>query len=120
MVIPQATYLRLIYSTFPDRPQSCNRTVTGSVSYIVLGWFATADNIGYLMPMTLVNLASLCVLIRAMYHAKGGGYKYDPLKPNALLAASTDVKDPDAPVEWEDKVKYRRDVRDSHLLDSGN
>ena len=120
MVVPQATYSRLIYSTYPNPPPSCIRTVTGSASYIVLGWFASGDNIGYLMPMTLVNIAALCLLIRALYHAKSGGYKFDPLKPNALLAASTDVKNDDQPIEWEDKVKYRSEVRDSHVPDSGN
>ena len=47
-------------------------------------------------------------------------YKFDPLRPHALLAASSDVKDDDQPIEWEDKVKYRRELRDSHVTDSGN
>jgi len=114
MVVPQATYARLIYSTFPNRPDSCNRTVTRSVSYMVMGWSADSRTIGFLMPMTLVVLAALVTLLMALLSRKRGGYKFDPLKPEALLSAKLALNAKgNKPVEWEDRVVYRPEVRDS-------
>jgi hypothetical protein len=50
-----------------------------------------------------------------MLKAKSGkGYKFDPLKPHALLSASYDTKEGQH-IDWEHPVKYRPDVRDSHV-----
>jgi len=64
--------------------------------------------------MTILNLASLVIILIAMFNAKTGGYKFDPFNPNALLSASSKVED-GQPMEWKDPVKYRPDVRDSHI-----
>jgi len=61
--------------------------------------------------MTIVNLASLIVLLMAVFHAKKSGYKFDPLKPHALLAAVHTTKE-DQPIHWGHTVKYRTEVRD--------
>jgi hypothetical protein len=84
------------------------------VNYQVPGWFVEPRNLGFLVPMTILNLASLVILLVAMFNAKTGGYKFDPFNPNALLSASYKVED-GQPMEWKDPVKYRPDVRDSHI-----
>jgi hypothetical protein len=84
------------------------------VSYRVLGWFVGLKNVGFLVPMTVLNLASLVIILVAIFNAKAGSYKFDPFDPNALLSASYKVED-GQPMEWKDQVKYRPDVRDSHI-----
>ena len=68
IVVPQATYLQLIYSTVPNPPSSCTRTVIRSLSYEVRGWFVTGANIGFLFPMTIINLAALAVVLWCLLH----------------------------------------------------
>jgi hypothetical protein len=82
--------------------------VTGSVTYQVIGWVATRENGGFLIPMTVVNLASLFVLLKVMFKVKGGDYQFDPLEPNSLISASPDIGK--RPLKWEDTVEYRREV----------
>jgi hypothetical protein len=83
------------------------------VNYQVRGWFVELRNIGFLVPMTILNLASLVMILLAMFNAKAGGHRFDPFDPNALLSASYKVKD--GHMKWKDPVKYRPDVRDSHI-----
>ena len=85
------------------------------MNYQVRGWFVELKNIGLLVPMTVLNLASLVIILVAMHNAKAGGYKFDPFNPNALLSASYSKVDDGQPMEWKDQVKYRPDVRDSHI-----
>ena len=79
------------------------------------------ESIGFLLPMTIVNLASLIVLLMAMIGAKGGGSAFDPLKPGALLLLaavhrdeeeSEEKEDSSDPIEWKHTVKYRSEVGD--------
>ena len=84
------------------------------MNYQVRGWFVERRNIGFLVPMTILNLASLVIILLAMFNTKAGGYKFDPFDPNALLSASCKAED-GQPMEWKDPVKYRPDVRDSHI-----
>ena len=79
-----------------------------------MGWSADIRTIGFLMPMTLVILAGLVALLMALFSRKRGGYKFDPSKPKALLSARLEAKD-GQPIEWEDKVVYRPEVRDSRV-----
>ena len=116
MVVPQTTYIRLIYSTVVNPPASCVRNLSGLLSYQVRGWFVEPENIGFLVPMTIVNLAALIVLLIAILNGKRSGYKFDPLSPNALLSASHDSEG--RYIEWEDKVNYHPEVRDSRLSQS--
>jgi len=115
MVVPQLTYTRLIYSATPHPPSlSCNRTVTGSVSYKVIGWHPTPENGYFLIPMMAVNLVSLIILAVLIFKkAMRGGYEYDPLQPNSLPQASPDSEG--GGIKWEDVAKYHREVRGYHL-----
>ena len=92
----QATYTRLLYSTITDpaRPDSCNRTVTGHGWATFRGWARQgADTIGLLMPMTLVNLASLILTLMAMFLGKKVLYQFDPTDPRSLIFASGKAPD---------------------------
>jgi len=98
LIVPQAAYTRLIYSA--DRPSSCNRTVTGPLSYEVLGWFVTTANIGLLFPMTIINLAGFIVLLKAIITAKGGGYLFSPFCPRPVEYPKTIDQEGLVPDEW--------------------
>jgi len=102
LIVPQAAYTRLIYSA--DRPSSCNRTVTGPLSYEVLGWFVTTANIGLLFPMTIINLAAFIVLLKAIITAKGGGYLFSPFCPRPVEYPKTIDQEELVPDEWMHKV----------------
>ena len=64
--------------------------------------------------MTILNLASLVILLVAMFNTRAGGHRFDPFDPNALLSASCKIED-GQPMKWKDPVKYRPDVCDSHI-----
>ena len=124
MIVLQTTYARLIYQTVLNPPDSCVREVTGTVNYMVMGWSVNYESIGFLIPMTLVILASLVVLIMALRvhaksggNAKSGGGGFDPLKPNALILLAAvhhdDEEEKEVPSqlsEWEHIVKFRTEV----------
>jgi hypothetical protein len=61
--------------------------VEGSTKYAALGWEVTLQNIGYLFPMTIINLASLILLLVAMFRRKKGSFKDDPTDPEVLASA---------------------------------
>ncbi|KAF9526285.1 hypothetical protein CPB83DRAFT_908542 [Crepidotus variabilis] len=105
----QVTYKRLICSTFPNRPESCTRTVNGTFSYETIGWEVTRENIGFLLPMTIVNIASLAVILIAICIAKPGVRQYDidPTDPNSLIMARYDLAKTIEPNEWRDSVTYQ-------------
>jgi len=101
MIEYQTTYIRLIYSSLTDRPSSCIRTVTGTANYEVLGWFVTSANVGFLIPLTIINGAALIALILALTFAKVVGYLH-PLHPREV---TYDPKsDEEIPDEWKHKV----------------
>jgi len=113
-VILQTTYLRLIWSTVEGRPDSCSRTVNGTIIYKVIGWAATPAQIGFLIPITLFTIGALAIITMAMTRAKGDAYEYNPASLRSLLATRGGSND--LP-EWTDPVTYRRrDVSDRHLL----
>ena len=58
------------------------------MSYTVLGWSVNNENIGYLLPMTIINLASLILLLVAMFRRNKGSFRDDPTDPE-VLASST-------------------------------
>jgi hypothetical protein len=79
------------------------------VSYSVRGWFIsnTGTQAGLLVPMTLINLASLSLLITCFVIGKFRyKYDFDATDNTFLLAASVDDME-DEEIEWGDKVKYR-------------
>jgi len=79
----------------------------------VIGWLSTPENGSFLIPMTIVNLASLIILLKVIFKAKRGGYQFDPLQPNSLISASADIRKDS--FEWEDKVEYRQLARVERL-----
>ncbi|KAF8872658.1 hypothetical protein CPB84DRAFT_1691252, partial [Gymnopilus junonius] len=105
--VSRATYVRLIYSTLPNPPSSCTREVTGTLSYQVIGWSVRPAHIGFLMPMTVVNLASLVILLTAMSMARSGVETYDPTDPRVLMNDVTVRRNTTQEAdEWADKVAF--------------
>ncbi|KIK02026.1 hypothetical protein K443DRAFT_541776 [Laccaria amethystina LaAM-08-1] len=49
-----------------NRPSDCNRTVTGFVNYQVVGWFVSSANVGFFIPITIINGAACVALVIAM------------------------------------------------------
>ena len=119
MVIPQITYLRLVYSmtmiSDSPPPASCFRTVDGMLSAKVIGWVAKPVHIAFLMPMTILNLASLIIALVSIARAKRSCHEFDPTDPRPLVLAesSLDYGDDSG---WADSVLYRsREVRGCHI-----
>ncbi len=104
IAIPQATYIRLIYSTLDNPPTSCIRAVEGTATYQVIGWSSKIIHIGFLMPMTLINLSSLIVIIIVLVVARGKAHSFDPTETRSLLAANTEESH--RPKDWNDQVSY--------------
>jgi hypothetical protein len=114
MVVPQVTYTRFLYATItnPAPPPSCIRTVNGTLSAEVMGWVAKPVHIGFLMPMTILNVVALVVILKAISQSKGGCYELDPTDPRPLVLASHSLAEGD-PSGWTDGVSYRpREVRE--------
>ena len=111
----QVTYARFLYSTISNPPFSCLRTVNGSLTAEVIGWFAKPVLILFLMPMTILNLASLIIILITRSRAKGGCHEFDPtdLVPLILAEPSLDEEEPSG---WADRVTYRsREVCECHV-----
>jgi len=87
-------------------PGSCTREVKGSVTYQVIGWYTTSEHFGYLAPMTLINLASLFIIVMTMHKANGRASADDPTDLERLLAAT---RSPAEGRDVTDKVVYRRE-----------
>jgi hypothetical protein len=118
IVVPQLTYIRYLYSMTPadifhsPPPASCNRTVTGVFSAEVMGWVAMPVHIGFLMPMTILNLASLIIVLIYMARAKRGRHEFDITDPRSLVSAES-IPDESDHSGWVDGVLYRsREVRE--------
>ena len=108
IVVPQASYLRLIYSTVDNnRPGACNRTVTGSVNYQVVGWFVSRANIGFLIPITIINGAAFVALVIAMWIAWTNGHIFHPFHPRPVIIAEHIDEQERVPDEWIHKVTYQ-------------
>jgi len=117
MVVLQITYIRFIYSTLtiPAPPSSCTRTVNGTLSAEVIGWVAKPLHIGFLMPMTILNVVALVIILIAMFQSKGGCKEFDPTDPRPLVLAAPNLAKGD-PSGWTDGVSYRRrEVREYHI-----
>jgi len=97
------TYIRLIYSTVSNPPPSCVRELTGSVNYEAFGWFVTGSNIGFLIPWTLINAASLAALLLAVTLPKGG--YLPPFHPRKVIY-DPHFDEEEVPDEWRDKVGH--------------
>ncbi|KAF8989120.1 hypothetical protein BDQ17DRAFT_1373506 [Cyathus striatus] len=104
----EATYSRLLYSAFPGRPSSCTRLVNGIASFEVVGWSMDTNHVGFLMPLTSINLASLVILIIAIFMSKPAAKRFDPTDIRPLLVAY--VPQAHGPDDWGHKVAYNREA----------
>ena len=115
MVVPQVTYMRFLYSMMVNPPASCMRTMNGKISAEVTGWVAKPVHIAFLIPMTVLNLASLITVLISIAKAKRGRYQFDPIDPRPLLLAGPSLNQRDDS-GWSDSVVYRsREVRECHI-----
>jgi len=121
MVIRQLTYMRYSYSTasandfYSSPPASCNRTVTGVLSTEVTGWVGKPVHIGFLMPMTIINLSSLIIVLISITKAKRGCHEFDLTDPRSLVSAEPSLDESDHS-GWADGVSYRsREVRECQI-----
>jgi hypothetical protein len=77
--------------------------MNGSLRYQVIGWSVEPTHIGILMPMTLVNLASLILILTAIFISKPGHNRVDPTDPRQLIY-STYI--PGQNNAWQDQVMF--------------
>jgi len=78
----------------------------------VTGWVAKPVHIGFLMPMTILNLASLIVMSISIARAKKGCQEFDLTDPRSLVLAKSHL-DEGEPSGWADGLSYRsREVRE--------
>ena len=74
------------------------------MDYEVFGWFVTRANVGFLIPLTIINGSAFLALFLSMTIAKVVGY----LHPSHPREVSYDAKyDEEIPDEWKHKVAYQ-------------
>ena len=56
--------------------------------------------------MTILNLVSLAVILKAVSRSRGGCYEFDPTDPRPLVLAEPRIVEGE-PSGWADGVKYR-------------
>ena len=107
--IPQFTYSRVVYNLYSDTidraPSSCFRQVPGKLIFQLSGWSVKTDHIGLLMPLTIVNLASLILMILVIMGTVSGSYRSDPVDATSLALARLYTAKND-PTGWDDYVTY--------------
>ena len=121
-LVLQFTFLRFLHSTssigtsgWKPAPAACNHTVNGTLSAEVTGWVAKPVHIGFLMPMTILNLASLIIVLISIGRAKRDCHEFDPTDPRSLVCAEFSLDESDHS-GWEDSVSYRsREVRECRI-----
>ena len=67
----------------------------------------TKSNIGFLIPITIINLGALVALYRAMIIAKDGGYAYHPSQPRPVIYDRHIGEGEQISDEWMHKVSVR-------------
>lgn len=75
------------------------------MNYEVLGWYVTSENIGFLIPLTIINLAAFIALLLAIIFAKHVGY-LPALHPRPVSYDPKYEKE-EIPDEWRRKVAFR-------------
>jgi hypothetical protein len=66
--------------------------VNGFGLYEVIGWHYDTRTVAFLLPTTLINLASLILLLVAMYMGMPILYSTDPTDAKSLLLATTEMR----------------------------
>jgi hypothetical protein len=68
------------------------------------------------MPMTILNLASLILVLISMERAKKDCHKLDITDPRSLVLADSHLNDSE-PSGWSDGILYRaREVCEFHMI----
>ena len=80
--------------------------MNGMLSAEVTGWVAKPVHIGFLMPMTILNLASLIIVLISKARAKRDCHEFDPTDPRSLVSAESSLDESDHS-GWADGVSYR-------------
>jgi hypothetical protein len=81
--------------------------VTGSVNYLVVGWFVSRANIGFLIPITIINGAAFVALVIAMWIAWTNGHILHPFQSRPVTIAEDGVDDEEEiPNEWALAITY--------------
>jgi len=125
----EATYIRLLYSTQRNEqtPLSCLRTVNGTAYLDVFGWTSTSHTGAYLIPITLVNLATFIILVIAMCTGDSGTKllpRFDPTDPESLILSHdpsgkhllTATSEPANPTPWGALVGFGRNKQGIYRL----
>ncbi|KAF8812670.1 hypothetical protein BYT27DRAFT_7239675 [Phlegmacium glaucopus] len=99
-----ATYSRLLYTS--GAPLECSRIVTGNGTYTVFGWSTGPENIGPIIPLTIINFTSFVIMILAIIRTTHGSYQSNPTEVMALALAEHQPVDHE-PQGWKDRVIYR-------------
>ena len=71
------------------------------MNYEIFGWFVTRANIGFLIPLTLINGTALLALLLAVIFARQNGYP-DPFEPRDVHYDTNSSGK--APAEWKEEV----------------
>jgi hypothetical protein len=126
MVVVQVTYIRLLYSMPASAntlrndsplPTPCTRTVNGMSNVDVMGWVAKPVHIGFLLPMSILNLASFIIvwISIAKDAEKRSCHEFDLTDPRSLVSAESCLDESDHS-GWADGVSYRpREVRECQI-----
>lgn len=77
------------------------------MNYQVVGWFVTSANIGFLIPITLINLAALVALLLAVIMAKSGSHRLPPSEPRKVTYHEDTNQKDQIPDEWRHKVTFQ-------------
>ena len=80
--------------------------MNGMMSAEVIGWVAKPVHIAFLTPMTILNLASLIIVLISIARAKVDCYEFDPTDSGPLLLAEAILNESDDS-GWTDSVSYR-------------
>ena len=78
--------------------------MNGVVNYVVLGWFVTSANIGFLVPMTIINGATFITFLVAAFLANAGGHILHPFHPRTVIYDDHTDHEELVPDEWRYKV----------------
>ena len=74
-------------------------------NYTITGWSVKPEHIGFLIPLTLINLASLVIMIFVILGTTSGSYKSDPISAKSLILAEHHPQNFE-PSGWKDCAVY--------------
>ena len=87
------------------------------MNYLVLGWFVTSANIGFLIPITIINGSSFITLLLAVWLAWTNGHIFHPFHPRPVTYAEDCDSQEHLPDEWVHKVSFHPTIVRVFFLD---